>query len=233
MENLEVGDLVLCTVEKIVRAMVFLKIDGHGQGGMILSEVAPGRIRNLRQYVYPDKRVICKVIRISEHRIDLSLRRVTRKNQRDFKEEYKRRRKIESLLKNLIKEKADGVVSEIHKRGDFLEFFEEAKENPKELEKLIGQENSKELLRFLMIQKNKKKILKKKFFMKSYGPEGLVDIKKVLLSITNAKIKYISAGEYSIKIESENLKEADQEIDKVFEVFKKESERKHIIFSSA
>jgi len=222
---------VLCTVEKIVRAMVFLNIDGYGQGGMILSEVASGRIRNLRQYVYPKKIIICKVIKISEHRIDLSLRRVTRKNQKEFKEEYKRKRKIEALLKNLIKEKAGSVISEIYKTGDFLEFFEDAKEDSKELEKLIGKKDSEEILRLLKTQKNKKKILKKKFFMKSYEPKGLVDIKKILLSVTNAKIKYISAGEYSIKIESENLKEADHDIIKIFDIFKKESEQKHIIFS--
>ena len=73
--QLEVGDIVMCTVERIVGTTVFVKIDGNGEGSIILSEIAPGRIRNLRDYVVPGKRIVCKVLSIREHAI-LSLRRV-------------------------------------------------------------------------------------------------------------------------------------------------------------
>ena len=89
MTQLEIGDIVMCTVEKIVGTIVFVKIDGDGQGSITLSEIAPGRIRNLRDYVVPKKRIICKVLRISGDRIDLSLRRVTQKEQKEVKEKYK------------------------------------------------------------------------------------------------------------------------------------------------
>ena len=80
--ELEVGDLVMCTVDRIVGTVVFVKIDGYGEGGIIMSEIAPGRIRNLRDYVVPKKRIACKVLRISGNRIDLSLRRVTPKEKK-------------------------------------------------------------------------------------------------------------------------------------------------------
>jgi len=68
MENigLEVGDVVMCTVEKIAGTVVFVKIDENGEGSIVLSEIAPGRIRNLRDYVIPKKRIICKCIRCRE-----------------------------------------------------------------------------------------------------------------------------------------------------------------------
>ena len=52
----------------------------------ILSEIAPGRIRNLREYVVTKKRIICKILRISGERIYLSLRRVTPKEQKEIKD---------------------------------------------------------------------------------------------------------------------------------------------------
>ena len=83
MANLEVGDIVLCTVDRIVGTVVFVKIKGYGEGSIIMSEIAPGRIRNLRQYVVPKKQIVCKVLRISGDRIDLSLRRVTQKEKKE------------------------------------------------------------------------------------------------------------------------------------------------------
>ena len=76
--ELEEGDVVLCTVERIVGTIVFVRIKGDGEGSITMSEIAPGRIRNLRDYVVPKKKIVCKVLRISPNRnTDLSLRRVT------------------------------------------------------------------------------------------------------------------------------------------------------------
>ena len=75
MANLEVGDIVLCTVERIEKTIVFVKIEDENkdlEGSIIMSEVAPGRIRNIRNYVVPKKKIVCKVLRISGNRIDLS-----------------------------------------------------------------------------------------------------------------------------------------------------------------
>ena len=37
---LEVGDIVMCTVDRIVGTIVFVKIDENGEGSIILSEIA-------------------------------------------------------------------------------------------------------------------------------------------------------------------------------------------------
>ena len=60
--ELEVGDVVLCTVDRIAGTVVFVKIEGNGEGSVIISEIAPGRIRNLRDYVVPKKRIVCKIL---------------------------------------------------------------------------------------------------------------------------------------------------------------------------
>ena len=50
---METGDLVLCTVKTIDGTTVFVKIEDDGEGTIVTSEIAPGRIRNLREYVIP------------------------------------------------------------------------------------------------------------------------------------------------------------------------------------
>ena len=87
--ELEVGDIVLCTVDKIVGTTVFVKIEGDGEGSIVVSEIAPGRIRNLRDYVVPKKKIVCKVLRISEKNVELSLRRVSLKEKKERMEQLK------------------------------------------------------------------------------------------------------------------------------------------------
>ena len=84
---IEVGDILLCVVEKIEGTVVFVKLPDGSQGSIVLSEIAPGRIRNLRDYVFPGKNIVCKVLRIGSGRIDLSLRRVTPKEIKDLRED--------------------------------------------------------------------------------------------------------------------------------------------------
>src|SRR3989339_284478 len=84
--ELEVGDIIMCTVDRIVGSIVFVKIDGtNKEGSITFSEVSPGRIRNIRDFVIPKKKIICKVLRLSGDHIGLSLRRVTPKEQKEIK----------------------------------------------------------------------------------------------------------------------------------------------------
>ena len=61
-EQIEEGQIVLCTVDKIVGTTVFVKIEDNGEGTITTSEISPGRIRNLRKYVIPGKKIVCKVL---------------------------------------------------------------------------------------------------------------------------------------------------------------------------
>src|SRR3989344_8055808 len=113
--TLEVGDLVLCTVDRIVGTVVFVKTDGYGEGSIIVSEIAPGRIRNLRDYVVPKKKIVCKVLRISGDRLDLSLRRVSLKEQKEVIEANNKEKSYVSILKSILGAKADEIISKITK----------------------------------------------------------------------------------------------------------------------
>jgi translation initiation factor 2 alpha subunit (eIF-2alpha) len=207
--DLENGDVVMCTVERIVGTTVFVEIEGGGQGSIILSEVAAGRIRNLRDYVVPKKKIVCKVIRISASgNIDLSLRRVTPKEKKEVLERMSQEKSYANVIKGIIKDGADEIIEKIQKQDSLYDFLESSKEDSLALEKIAGKENAKKILDILSSQKKKKAILKKEFRLVFFEPNG-IEIIKELLGKIDAEVKYLSAGKYSVKIESDNLKSAD------------------------
>jgi len=232
--NLEEGDLVLCTVDRIIGTNVFVTIEteqGELEGTLTFSEVAPGRIRNIRDYIIPKKKIICKILRISGNRIDLSLRRVTPKEQQELKEKGKQEKSYRSILKSVMGDKVEEIVKEIQKENSLYNFLQEAKENPKELELLIGKENSEKVLKILSSQKKKTSTIKKEISLSTEEPNGIELIKKLFEKIKNAEAKYISAGKYSIKIESNDIKKADQAFKETFTELEKEAKKNGLTIS--
>lgn len=227
----EEGDFVLCTVEKIVGTIVFVKIENEERGGsIILSEIAPGRIRNLREYVVPKKKIVCKVLRVSGETIFLSLRRVTQKEKKEVLEEYSQEKSYNNILKSILKEKAEDIIEKISKTGRLYDFLEEAKENPKELEKIVGKEDSKKILNIIKEQKKKKTIIKKIILLRTQNPDGINLIKEILKKPANIEIKYIAAGKYSLKTENEDAKKGDQELKNLMEKIEEKAKEKGMHF---
>jgi len=226
MKNqLETGEIVMCTVERIAGTVVFVKMDNNETGSIVLSEIAPGRIRNLRDYVVPKKRIICKVLRISGNHVDLSLRRVTPKEQKEIREKNKLEKSYQSLLTTVLKDKAKESIKKIKEESTLYEIIEEAKTNSKILEKLVGKTDAQKILEIINNQKKRKIEIKKEFLFHSKNPNGLNIIKKTLGKIEEAKITYISAGKYLIKIETENPKKGDQQITKILDSIEKQAKK--------
>ncbi len=228
--EIESGDIVICTVEKIVGTMVFVKVHLAGkelEGSIVINEIAPGRIRNLRSYVVPKKRIVCKVLRISPRgNIELSLRRVTQKEKKEALEREKKEKSYISILKSVLGKEVEETIKKIEKEKEIFDFFEEVKENPKILEKLINKEDAKKVLDILKTQKPKKISIKREIYLTSTKPNGLELIKNILGSIKDVEIKYISAGKYSIKAESDNPKDADKKIKETTSKIEKASKQK-------
>lgn len=97
----EESDLVMCTVNNIQHNSIFVNIHEYNRQGMItISEIAPGRIRNIRDYVTEGKVIVCKVLNVNKERgyIDLSLRRVTEGQRRQKSDEVKQELKAEKII---------------------------------------------------------------------------------------------------------------------------------------
>ena len=212
----EQDDIILCTVDKIVGTTVFVDIPGTGkQGSMVFSEVAPGRIRNIRDYVVPKKTIVCKVLKVSGNHLELSLRRVKEKEKKEAMEQHKIEKSYRAILKSVLKEKTPEAIEKIKKEDTIYNFLENSKEDSKELEKIIGKEDAEKVIEILNSQKKKTVTIKKELEIHTSDKEGLEKVKEILKERENIKIRYLAAGKYSLSTESENIKDADTNLTKI------------------
>ncbi|MFH1248794.1 MAG: S1 RNA-binding domain-containing protein [archaeon] len=218
----EQDELVLCTVDRIIETSVFVKIDSYGREGVIsTSEIAPGRIRNLRDYVRPKKKIVCKILRISQDGtyIDLSLRRVTQKEAQKVMDDFERERNDIAILKTILKEKVSEIVENIKKNNQSVtEFLQSAKEE--DFKKVgFGKEQTDQIIKIINDKPEKKVYVKAKMTMSSESGDGVVKIKNILSQLLktykNLDINYLSAPNYSISVESTDYKTANTQLDAI------------------
>lgn len=231
----EQGEALLCTVDRIIGTTVFVILPNGQEGTIILSEVAPGRIRNLRDHVVPKKKIVCKVLKASGNNIHLSLRRVTLKEKKEVLEQAKQEKSYEAILKTILKDNSEEIIRKIKQKEPLYDFLQQAKETKglKELEALAGKQNAKKILDIVNQQKQKKFTIKKQIILTTESPNGLELIKEILAKIKNKgyDLKYISAGKYSLKTETQDLKKTDKEITKDLLELEKIAKQKNMEFS--
>jgi len=78
----EVGDLVIATIENVTDYGAYAKLDEYTKRGLLhVSEISSSWIRNIRDFVRENQKMVLKVLRIDAEKghIDLSLRRVTKR----------------------------------------------------------------------------------------------------------------------------------------------------------
>lgn len=231
MATFEEGDLVLCTVDRIVGTIVFVKIEGNGEGSIVTSEIAPGRIRNIRDYVVPKKRIVCKVLRVSGDRIDLSLRRVNQKEQKEVLESYQQEQSCKSILKTVLGKDSDEAIEKICCTGNVSEFFEDSKKDQKELEKIVGKQSAEKIISILNIQKKKSYEIKKEISLSSTKSNGVQLIKTLLGDLKDIEVKYISAGRYSLIKRSLDPKKAESSLRETLAELEKKAKSLGLEFS--
>lgn len=227
--ELKVDDVVRCTVKSIEGTTVFLEIESNGIGSMVMSEVAAGRIRNLREYVVPHKKVVCKVLKIAAGgHIELSLRRVTGKEREEAQERYKKEKTFASLLGTLVPN-AHAVIAEIRKKYELADFFDKLYEQPELLESFIGKNEARRLTAMLAEKEEREKHAKKTFSLKSSSESGVQDIREVLV-VSSVDIRYLGSGKFSITAIGTDFKEANAKIDAALSEIEKRAKEKKAQF---
>ena len=135
------------------------------------------------------------------------------------------------MLKTILGEDSEKFIEEIEKEEDLYDFFEEAKTNPKNLEKTVGKEKATKILEILNSQRKKKFVIKKEITLTSSNPNGVSEIKKILEGLHEVHASYISAGKYALKSENENPKKADQVLRENLKEIEKKAKKDGISFA--
>jgi translation initiation factor 2 subunit 1 len=246
------NDLVLCTVKKILPHGVFVNLDEYEnlEGLINISEIAPGRIRNIREYVAIDKKIVCKVLRVNKvnRHIDLSLRRVSFNTKNRKLQDYKQEEKAEKLLEfagKQIKFKLEDMYKEaglkiIEEFGSLQNGFENIATSKEDLLKKM---NVKEKVLDILTKTIKEKIkpseirIRLILELKSYEPNGMELIKKALSNVydaynkkgINLSILYISAPRYKLEIKTTDKKNSNKIAENIAEEIIKEGKKLNII----
>ncbi len=231
----EVDEIVLCKVTQIFPNSVFVDLlEYHKQGMVHISEVSPGRIRNLRDFVSIDREIVCKVLRLDRERghIDLSLRRVNSHQRQEKLDEIKQELKAESLVKNLSKKLTvpveklyQQITQVIFKEYSHLYLcFRDLVAGTAQLEKMGLEKKLAEELTAAVLEKFKpdKIYLYGEIKLQTYIADGIEKIKNTLLQVEKVspaiKITYLGAGRYKLSIEDVDYKPAEKKLGKVQEL---------------
>ncbi|MCL6500447.1 MAG: S1 RNA-binding domain-containing protein [Candidatus Pacearchaeota archaeon] len=228
----EEGEVLMGTVDRIVGTNVFVKLEEYGKEGvLVFSEVAPGRIRNIRDYVIPGQKIICKILRVDEAKdhIDLSLRRVTTNEKKEVIEKHKREKEVMAMLNVIIgeKEHRDEIIAKINEKiglSKFLESVLAGVQKPHEeiamLKELgFSEDEASRIIKIVSEKVKEKKVsVKAEISLSSKSGEGIEKIKKVLLDAgEGAKVNYIGAPHYLIAVEDTDYKEANKKLKEIIE----------------
>ncbi|MBI4146947.1 translation initiation factor IF-2 subunit alpha [Candidatus Woesearchaeota archaeon] len=220
-------ELVLCTVTGITPHSVFCTLDEYGgRTGMIhISEIAPGRIKNIREYVQEGKKVVCKVLQTNKEKghIDLSLRRVNEMQKRNKLNQIKQEQLAEKIIEYSAKQQGDSVLTVynklaeklVPKYGTIFAAFEQVAHDQLDLETLADKKIAKTLTDAIK-QRIKPPIVKIDGTMKltSYTPAGIEDIKEALSEAVKKGIdvRYLGAGAYHFEVQAGDYKEAEKKL---------------------
>lgn len=228
----ERGELVLATVKKVTDygAYVTLEEYGNKEGLLHRSEISTSWVRNIRNHVREGQKLVLKVLRVNPEKkhIDLSRKRVTKRERIDKIFTFKHERKAENFLRitaeklrkplEEIMEKTAGPMEEAY--GEIYTALEEASRHGSEALTKVGvpadiaqalAELAKEKIRPPLVE------IKGVLQLTSTRPDGVKVIKKALQTAQKistpktAKIHIytIAPPKYRLKVEAEDYKQAE------------------------
>jgi translation initiation factor 2 subunit 1 len=222
----EEDEVVLCTVTAIHYHSVFVNLDEYGKSGMIhISEISPGRIRNIRDYVKEGKKVVCKVLRIhmDKGHIDLSLRRVNEGQRKEKISQIKQEQLAEKIVEQVAKQRGEKLedlygkvtAKAFEKYASLFDAFDDVSAGRATLEEIgLDPELSKQLTDLITQRIKPSEIeIGGDLVLQSYEPNGMEIIQEAVKKAgKKAEIKYKGAGTYSVRVKSLEYKDAEKNL---------------------
>jgi translation initiation factor 2 subunit 1 len=232
----EFGDLVVATIENVMDYGAYANLDEYTRRGFLhISEISSARIRNVRDFVRENQKMVLKVLRVDVEKghIDLSLRRVTKRERIEKIKSWKKDRKGEVLLRAVaeivglpiheVYQKAGAVLEE--KFGLYEGFEKVLKDGIEALTKLDIPEDIAKAFAQVAEERIRIKMVKVKGILevRCMKPNGVKCIQDAFIDAKksqkakDAKIEFcvIAAPRYSLEVSADNWKRAEELIEKV------------------
>lgn len=232
----ETGDLVIATIETVTDYGAYARLDEFDKRGLLhVSEISSSWIRNIRDFVRENQKMVLKVFRVDVEKghIDLSLRRVTKRERIEKIKSWKKDRKAEALLRG-VAEKAGVPVEEVYQKAGALieekfglyEGFEKAaKEGAEPLVKIGVPEEIAAAFAQVAEERIRVKLVHVKgtLELRCMKPNGVKCIQDAICNarkaekVKDAEVKFyvIAAPKYSVEAAADNWKRAEEVLQKV------------------
>ena len=227
------NDLVLCKVEKVTNTITSVRLPNNKEGTIVSSEIAPGRIKLMRQYVTQNKQIVCKILKIDGNQIHLSLRRVNSKERKEVMHTFKQSQAIDTAFKQILGDKREAIEKKILENFSSLaEFVSSARDDESLILKYIPK-NNQDAIRKVTDKKREKAELKQNIKIKCIEGDGVQRIKKIFsLNNDNLSITYISAGNFKMKLIVKDFKEGKKEMAEILKELEKRAKENNCEFYS-
>jgi len=230
----EAGDLVIVTIEIVTDYGAYAKLDEYEKRGLLhVSEISSSWIRNIRDFVREGQKLVLKVLRVDLEKghIDLSLRRVTKRERIEKVLSWKKERKADALLRG-VAERLGLTINEVYQNaGTIIEqkfylyegFEKAAVEGPEALTVIGVPENLAKAFSQVAQERIHVKMVKVKGVLELHvvKPNGVRVIRDVFSKAKTEKAKdakitfyVIAAPKYNIEVQAENYKRAEDVMQK-------------------
>ena len=234
-----VDEIVMCTVKKVFPQGAFATLDEYkDKEGMIhISEVASGWIKNIRNYVRENQKVICRVLHVDPERkhVDLSIRRVKDSERRWKAQRIKLEQGAEKLLEIAAKKLGkdlDQAYEEVgftlqDKFGDLYSAVESAAKNKESIADVVD-EHWAEVLHEVAASTVKPPTYKVTGYvhLSCTLPNGIEVIKSAMINAcdsaknenTNVEFYYIGSPRYRVEVVAQSYKAAEGSLQRAAEI---------------
>jgi translation initiation factor 2 subunit 1 len=234
----ESGELVIATIESVRDYGAYANLDEYNKRCFLhISEISSARIRNVRDFVRENQKMVLKVLRVDVEKghIDLSLKRVTKRERIEKIKSWKKNRKGEALLRE-VAEKVGLSIHEVYQKAGVIleekiglyEGFEKVVQEgvevltkldiPEDLAKVIAQV-AEERIRIKMVK------VRGVLEVRCIKPNGVECIRDAFIGAKKSqeakdvKIEFIiiAAPRYRVEVSADNWKRAEELLEKVSE----------------
>jgi len=236
----ERGELVLATVNRVADYGAYVSLEEYGnkEGLLHRSEISTSWVRNIRNHVREGQKLVLKVLRVDPEKkhVDLSRKRVTKRERIDKLYTFKHERKAETFLRvtaetlkkpvSEIMEKAAAPMEEAY-GGVYLGLEEASRHGPEALTKIGVPLELAQGLAELAQERIRPSLVEVKGVLQltSVRPDGVNMIKAALRAAQNTSAKNgasiqvytIAAPKYRLKVKAEDYKQAETLLQKASE----------------
>ncbi|XES76554.1 MAG: translation initiation factor IF-2 subunit alpha [Candidatus Bathyarchaeia archaeon] len=232
----EPGDLVIATIENVTDYGAYAKLDEYDKRGLLhVSEISSSWIRNIRDFVRENQKMVLKVLRVDpvKGHVDLSLRRVTKRERIEKIKSWKKERKADALLRG-VAEKVGLTADEVYEKAGLpldekyglYEGFEKlVKDGPEVLTKLGVSEELANVFAQVAEERIRLKMVKVRgtLEIRCMKPNGVRCVQDAFAAARksekarDAKIEFavIAAPKYSLEVSADNWKRAEELLQRV------------------